>query len=241
MKSIIGHRGAAGLALENSLESFRTALEYGVESIEFDIRRTKDNKLVVLHDADTGRVATKNVKVSQKTLDELRHITLNNGERLPSLDEVLDILGNQPMCIEIKDNGCVGELLRTLDRHPKAKAHVSVVSFEHNELQHLRERRPEIPIYVLEHYSPFEIIHTARRLHAEGIGLNKTIINPIAYLLARRYGLKLYVYTVNSKLQAWFLHVLYPGVQICTNHPELFKQRVKQPERSTHRSGVAKG
>jgi glycerophosphoryl diester phosphodiesterase len=220
MTRIIGHRGAAGLALENSPESIKAALRSDVDAVEFDLRRTRDHKLVVMHDADTGRVASEKVRIRDKTLDELRRLKLNNGQPIPTIDDVLDVLGSKPLHIELKDDGSVGELLRALDRHPKA--HVSVVSFQHNELYALRERRPDIPVYVLEHFSPIDIIHSARRLRARGIGLNKWLMNPLTYRLAQRYGLELYLYTVNGRWIGHFLKRLYPAVNLCTDHPERF-------------------
>lgn len=221
MTRIIGHRGAAGLALENSTESIRAALRHDVDVVEFDIHRTRDNKLVVVHDKHTGRVSHRKVRINEKTLDELRGLPLKNGQPLPTLDMALDILGAKPVIIDIKDAGSAGELLLTLKRHPKAN--ISFASFKHEELRLLRERRPDVPIYVLEHFSPVDIIHSASNLQARGIGLNKWLMNPLTYYLAQRYELELYVYTLNSRLMGRLFKKLYPAVDICTDHPERFK------------------
>lgn len=220
MPRIIGHRGAAGLALENSTESIRAALALDVDAIEFDVHRTKDKKLVVLHDRHTGRVSDKRVVITETTLDELRGLPLKNGQPLPTLDEVLDILDTKPVIIDIKDEGSAGELLQVLKRHPHAQ--VSFASFHHEELRLLHERMPHIPIYVLEHFSPVDIIHSAVNLGAHGIGLNKWLMNPLTYYLAQRYHLELYVYTLNSHLLGRFFRRLYPEVSICSDHPERF-------------------
>jgi glycerophosphoryl diester phosphodiesterase len=220
MTKIIGHRGAAGLALENSPESIRAALKQAVDVVEFDVHRTRDNKLVVMHDKHTGRVANQKVLISEKTLDELRQLPLKNGQPIPTLDDVLEIAGNKPIIIDIKDEGSAGELLQALKRHPKAQ--VSFASFQHDELRVLHERRPEIPLYVLEHFGPVDIIHSANALHAYGIGLNKWLMNPLTYYLAKQYKLELYVYTLNSKLMGRLFKWLYPTVDICTDHPERF-------------------
>jgi glycerophosphoryl diester phosphodiesterase len=220
MTRIIGHRGAAGLALENSTESIRAALEQDVDVVEFDIHRTKDKKLVVVHDATTRRVSNTNVRISEMTMDELRNLPLKNGQPLPTLDDALDILGTKPVIIDIKDDDSAGELLQVLKRHPKAN--VSFASFQHDELRFLRERLPEVPMYVLEHFSPVDIIHSAVNLRARGIGLNKWLMNPLTYYLAQRYHLELYVYTVNSRFMGHMLKRLYPEVNICTDHPERF-------------------
>jgi glycerophosphoryl diester phosphodiesterase len=220
MTRIIGHRGAAGLALENSTESIRAALRTDVDAIEFDVHRTRDNKLVVLHDKNTRRVSKQNVNINDVTLDELRALKLHNGEHIPTLDDALEILGHKPVIIDIKDEGSAAELLLTLKRHPTAV--VSVASFKHTELRMLRERAPELHVYVLEHFSPWDIIHSAVNLGAHGIGLNKWLMNPLTYYMAQRYNLELYVYTVNSAFLGKLFLRWYPNVHLCTDHPEKF-------------------
>jgi len=215
---IIGHRGAAGLALENSRASLLAAIEQGVDMIEFDVRLTKDDHLVVIHDKDTGRVAEDRIRVRNLTLAELRKSGMANGEDFIDLDEALDIIGDMPIIIELKDPGSVDELLLVLERHPEA--HPSVASFQHEELRRVHRALPNVPIFVLEHWAPLDIIHSAHNLHATGVGLNKWLMNPLTYRLARHYHLDLYVYTVNNVWLARFLHKLYPEVHLCTNRPE---------------------
>jgi len=222
MAKLIGHRGAAGLALENSTASMAAALDTDVDIIEFDVHRTKDNKLVMMHDRHTGRVAREKVYVNEVTLATLRKIPLKNGQRIPTLDEGLTILGSKPLIIDVKDEGSADELLSVLSRHPDAD--VSFASFKHAELQRLHDVRPDIPVYVLEHFSPFDIIQSARNMSADGIGLNKWLMNPLTYQLARRSGLRLYVYTLNARWLAPLFRRFYPDVDICTDHPERFSE-----------------
>jgi glycerophosphoryl diester phosphodiesterase len=220
---IIGHRGAAGLALENSRASLVAAIEQGVDMIEFDVRRTADDQLIVIHDKTTERVTEDNRLVRHQTLAELRESILSNGETFMTLDEALDIIGSTPIIIELKDRGSVDELVRVLREHPKARP--SIASFQHEELRHVRRAAPDLPTFVLEHYLPVDILVTAHNMHASGIGLNKWLMNPLTYWLAKHYHLKIYLYTVNSKLFVGFLRVLYPDVDVCTNRPELFTKQ----------------
>jgi glycerophosphoryl diester phosphodiesterase len=218
---IIGHRGAAGLALENSQDSLIAALGHDIDAIEYDIHRTKDGQLAVLHDSHTGRIADKKVLVAYKTLAELQAIRLKNGQHIPSLEEILTLIGDsKPMVIDIKDNGCADELLRLLDKYPKAQ--VSFTSLKYKELDRLHKARPDLPIYVRDLLNPFEVVHTARRMHAEGISLNMWLMNPLTYWLAKRRNLEIRIYTVNLPLLVRFFQKLYPGIVIYTNHPERF-------------------
>ncbi len=218
---IIGHRGAAGLALENSPDSIRAALDYNIDAIEFDIHRTRDGQLIVLHDSHTGRIAEKRVLVNAKTLDELRALKLKNGQQLPTLEELFQLIGStKPVVIDIKDLGCAIELLRLLTKYPEVEA--SVTSLKYSELEKLRKADPDLPIYVRDLLSPFEILHTARKLRAQGISLNMWLINPLTYYLAKRRKLELRIYTVNHPLMYRFFRKLYPNIVIYTNHPERF-------------------
>lgn len=228
MTKIIGHRGAAGLALENSRESMRAALLYSLEAIEFDVHLTKDDQVVVLHDKHTKRVANEKALVRQKTLAELQSLVLHNKQSIPTLDEVLKALGKTNVIIDIKDRGIAKLLPEILKRYPKIKA--SFASFKHDELRIIRKTIPSAQIYVLEHFSPIEIIYSAKRLGASGIGLNKWMMNPMIYRLAKKHKLQFYVYTLNSPWLANFYHRFYPDVAICTDHPERFAS--KKPKRS---------
>jgi glycerophosphoryl diester phosphodiesterase len=227
---IYGHRGAAGLALENSHESMQAALQYSLDAIEFDVHLTKDDQIVVLHDKHTKRIAEEKALVRKKTLTELRALTLNNKQHIPTLDEVLSALDDSGVIIDIKDRGVAEKMPDVLARHPKIKP--IFASFIHEELRVIRKLMPDAPTYVLEHFSPIEIIHSARSLGATGIGLNKWLMNPLAYRLAKRYHLQFYVYTLNSPWLGRFYHRFYPDVAICTDHPERFVKR-KPKQRTT--------
>lgn len=218
---IIGHRGAAGLALENSSDSMLAALDYDIDAIEFDIHRTKDGQLVVLHDSHTGRIAEKRVLVTKKTLAELQSLKLKNGQQLPTLEQVFTLIGGKkPVVIDIKDLGCSDELLRLLKAYPNIEA--SFTSLKYSELEKLHKARPELPIFVRDTLNPFEIIHTAKKLGAAGISLNMWLVNPLTYWLAMRSKLELRAYTVNSPRLVRLLRKLYPEIVIYTDHPERF-------------------
>lgn len=218
MTKIIGHRGAAGLALENSAAAFRAAIKHGVHAVEFDVRLTKDRQLVVLHDKSTRRVASLARLVHEHTLAELRRIPLKNGEHLLSLDDALALLKGTPAIIEFKDRGCLPEALTVLARHPRAA--YSFASFQHDMIRQLRQQFPDAEIFALEHFKPIEIIQNARRLGVNGIGINMWLMNPLTYWLAKRYKLDIYVYTVNSRRLAQLLLRLYPGISFHTNRPD---------------------
>lgn len=235
---VIGHRGAAGLALENTAESIEAAIKAGVDAIEFDIRVTKDQKIVLNHDKHLGRVATKQKtpkegllaklfdKLSNKdethihehSLRKLRTVPLDNDQPVATLREALQIAGDTPLVIEGKDSGWAVPLANFLLKTKHRSRH-QVISFNHQELYEFHLLLPDVATYVLEHTSPFDAIRTARVLGFTGVDLNFWILSPLSYWLARRHRLDIIVYTVNKPLYARFLKLFYPHVSITTDVP----------------------
>lgn len=109
--SVIAHRGVFDnkKVVENTLESFKKAIYRGY-TIELDIRLTKDNKVIVFHDADLDRLTDKKGKLEYFSLDEVKKIKLLNKSNIPTLDEVLELVnGRVPLLIELKP--CKGLVL----------------------------------------------------------------------------------------------------------------------------------
>lgn len=227
---IIGHRGAAGYELENTLGSMQIALDLAVAGIEFDIRKTKDGHLVVCHDADLIRVADDSRKIADLSLKHLQKIPLLSGAHIPTLEEALELVGNKPVYIEIKEVGSVDPLLKTLEKFPDAQP--VVLSFMHDRLAALRAKDARIKIYASEKTNPFDIIHTAKSFKLNGVCLNYWLLNPLTYWLCRHNRLDIMVFTVNKRPLVWFLGKLYPGLLICTDYPEQF---VRRNRRFTHK------
>jgi glycerophosphoryl diester phosphodiesterase len=231
---VIGHRGACGLALENTLASLEIACLLGVDAIEFDIRKTKDNELVLCHDADLDRIAGRPEKIADLSLSELQTMVLSDGHStVPTLRQALTLVKEMPVIIEIKAHDCLPGLFEILDEFPLVNA--TVASFKHDEIIKAKELRPDLRVYLAEQTQPVEIIHLARDIRADGIDLNFWLLNPLIYWLAKRQGLDIMVYTVNYKWLASFIGILYPKVAICTNHPEWFVKLPHHKQRALKR------
>src|SRR6478752_3191861 len=95
---IVAHRGLLRHAPENTLANFRACLELRL-GFEFDVRRTRDDQLVCLHDETVDRTTDGQGKIAELTLDEVRRLDAGrwfspefSGERVPTIDEVLGLL-----------------------------------------------------------------------------------------------------------------------------------------------------
>ena len=83
MIGIIGHRGAPQEAPENTLLSFRRALELGVVAVELDVQLTRDGRLMVIHDETLERTTNGRGRVLDFTLAELKRLDAGRGRRFP--------------------------------------------------------------------------------------------------------------------------------------------------------------
>ncbi len=86
---VVSHRGAGCLEPENTLCAIRKGIGLGADSVEIDVRATKDGKLVLMHDATLERTTNGSGKISEKTFDELKEFDACKGEKIPLLSEAL--------------------------------------------------------------------------------------------------------------------------------------------------------
>lgn len=101
---IFGHRGASHEAPENTLSAFGLAMAQGADGIELDVQLSADGWPVVIHDFSVDRTTNGVGKVSDFSLGELQALQIDDGERIPTLDEVFETFGPQIIYnIEIKD------------------------------------------------------------------------------------------------------------------------------------------
>lgn len=104
---VIAHRGASGEAPENTLKAFRLAKDQGADGIELDVFLSKDGEMVVTHDENLKKLTGKNVWTRNLTLAELKQLDFGEGEKIPTLEEVLEQFGSafKIINIEIKTTG----------------------------------------------------------------------------------------------------------------------------------------
>ncbi|HAG50517.1 MAG TPA: glycerophosphodiester phosphodiesterase, partial [Deltaproteobacteria bacterium] len=100
----VGHRGAKAYEIENSLESFKKAVALGANAVELDVQKSKDGKLIIIHDDNLKRVFGKDVLVNLTTLKELKQLTEN---KILTLDEALRFIDKkvEKILVELKKEG----------------------------------------------------------------------------------------------------------------------------------------
>ena len=138
---VIAHRGASGYEYENSRAAFRRAVMLDADGVELDVHATRDGAIVVHHDAEIPGFGP----IAQLSRVEARQVRIRNGEPLPLLSEILDLVGDRDVYVEVKSllDTHDEELLTVLDRGP-APARYSVHSFDHRIVRRLGACRPEV-------------------------------------------------------------------------------------------------
>ncbi len=90
-KLVLGHRGYTAKFHENTLESFKKAFEFNADGIETDIRMTKDDIPVLIHDDSILRISGKDMKIKDLTFEELKNIKVFENNNIPKLEEIFEI------------------------------------------------------------------------------------------------------------------------------------------------------
>ncbi len=118
----VAHRGAVGHGQpENTVAAFRHAIESGAQAIEIDLRGTKDGEIVVVHDATVNRTTNGRGAVAELTLAEVRQLDAGSGERIPTYQEVLQLVSGTGivLLLDIKKGGVLdrSKVVRVTEEH----------------------------------------------------------------------------------------------------------------------------
>jgi glycerophosphoryl diester phosphodiesterase len=220
---VIGHRGAAGVAPENTLEALRAGIDAGADMLEFDIHLTKDNVPVLTHDNNLLRTHRKRNFINRISFTDLQKLTADSPNPIISLESVLDeFFGEILLNIEIKQRGMAPHVIALLKtKYVKRKSDWDLFvfsSFLAGELSSIRKLSQEANLWLLHKRNPFIFIAFARRLHLDGVGFHRLYINDFAIAIAKKTKLFTYAYTVNRP--AGMRQLAKRGIDgIVTDHP----------------------
>ncbi|MBI5595064.1 MAG: glycerophosphodiester phosphodiesterase [Elusimicrobia bacterium] len=212
---LIAHRGASGTHPENTMAAFRAAWAAGAKAFEFDVQRSKDGVLVVIHDNDLTRTGLDPRAVRDLTLAELKSHDFGRwfdhkfaGERMPTLEELIDATPSDCLInLEIKQaepvyEGIEKDVLDFLNKRPMVKARTAVSSFHHDTLKALRRLDGKVRIGLLPGRLPIEpSFELAKELSAESLNVNQERLTPEWVERAHKAGMRVLVYTIVKQEQ----------------------------------------
>lgn len=208
----IAHRGFSAIAPENTLSAFERAIRAGANMLEMDVMTTGDNHVVVFHDYRLGRTTDGRGLVKRKDLSEIRSLDAGSwfgkeykGERVPLLDEVLEIAeGRVGLNIEMKPGrresvvGLVDKCQRIVKAH-RMDDEVIFSSFNLEALRYLHYKAPRLRFAPLYGHN----LNPSRRSFplqygAYGVVLNHLFLNRTTVRRFHNFGINIFVYTVNG-------------------------------------------
>jgi len=238
---IVGHRGAAGLAPENTVPAFRLAYELGVRILELDVRVTADGIPMVMHDASVHRTTNGTGRVREMSLDEIR--ALDAGRRfgisahIPSLMEALASLpADTRWFIELKRDetapeAVVAAVLRDLDA-VGGSDRCRLISFDEALLVAARGQAPSLRLGVLTARDLDAPMRIAQSLGCEAVMPELGMMSEETVASCHAAGFRVTAWTANIAEQMRELARL--GVdEITTDYPDL-ALRTLSPQ---HRDG----
>ena len=204
---IMGHRGAAALEPENTLLSIERAMEIGVDAVEIDVRLSKDKEMVVIHDSTVDRTTNGTGPVSSYALKEMKKLDAGKGETIPTLDEVIDLIGNQVMLvIELKEEGTERKVVELIKRN-NLDDNVYVISFWHSLVRAVKEMDSRIKTGILLVGCPVDAC-IATQTSANALVMKYTFVNRKFVEIAHKEGLKVFIWNIDDR------HLLKPYVDM---------------------------
>ena len=216
---IVGHRGARGVKPENTIAAIEYGINAGVDIVEVDVRRTKDGKLILLHDPDFKRFTGRAIKPEELELKFIKENITIDGEPVATLDEALETVnGRVGMFIEIKEPITTDDVLAAVLRH-KALEWVAIISFYDKALTTAKQLLPSVTTGLI-YMKPPGRIFDAKKLEADFVLPYWKIATAKANYTAHKLGLKVVVWTINDEKIAMEMLERKADV-MATDYPDL--------------------
>jgi glycerophosphoryl diester phosphodiesterase len=205
---VIAHRGAAGRAPENTMASFRAAMDDGADLVELDVQETKGGDVVVIHDSDFMKIAGESVKVWEGELGELRVFDIGgwfspqfSSERLPTLEEVLALAKSRGARLDIElkyygHNERLEERVVELVEAAGMADSIVVMSLHAPMVAKMRELRPTWTVGILTATAVGDLASA----DADFLAVHTGMANRRFIRRAQAAGKKVYAWTVNDPI-----------------------------------------
>jgi glycerophosphoryl diester phosphodiesterase len=223
LPEVVGHRGAAADAPENTLASFSRAAEAGAAMVEFDAKLTADGAVILMHDDTLDRTTDGSGPVAAATLAGIRPLDAGTwfgsdwrGTPVPTLQETLALLVERGLSANIEIKPCPGREIETAEAvvavvrqyWPRRGVQPLLSSFARDSLAAARDAAPELPRGLLFWEKPGDWSQAAEALACHSVHCAAEHLSPEWAAEIKRLGYELAVYTVNEpglarQLRGW--------------------------------------
>lgn len=192
----IAHRGASYFEPENTLKAVKRALEMGADRVEVDVRLSKDKELVVIHDPTVDRTTDGTGQVEDMTLQELKKLNAGKGERISTLQEIIEAIKDAKLVIEMKIPGIEKKVLETI--HENRLENVMITSFYHGSLRKVKMLDDNIRTGVIFSCQPLKPERLALDASADAIFPKHKFVDQNMIKRVHKHDILVYPWTIDK-------------------------------------------
>lgn len=245
---VIGHRGAAAYAPENTLEGLHTAADMGAEWVEVDVKLTKDGVPILFHDDDLERTTGAQGLVAETLYEDIQTLEAGSwfghsfaGAKIPTLEDAIDVLLARGLGVNIEIKPCPGReketaeaVMDTLTRYWDDMDTILISSFSHVALETAQDMAPDWRRgLLLEEEWPKNWQEIAEHLDVSTINFNGNTVTRDDVEDAIDFGKPILAYTINDpvkarELQSWGVDGFF------TDEPDTLLSNLIRPVNGTH-------
>lgn len=233
----IAHRGASAYAKENTLSAIEEAIKRKADMVEFDLRQTADNVIVLYHDPYIDSKEGKRLFIDSLSYSKLCELTKENGFDIATLPEVLRLFGSRiRLNLEIKTEGFEKEVLELLKKYPPLHEPV-ISSFKISVIKKNRILNKKVKLGVIlgcyrlkliNLLMQYYIFNFVKKYNVSSIHLNSKIARKRLIEKFNHIGVSVYIWTINDIDK--FKQFIKAGVQgIITDKPDLLNDTFSNP------------
>ena len=200
---VIGHRGASGYEVENTITSFEKAIQLGVDIVECDVWCCASGEVVVFHDNKLDRLTNGTGYIEQKTLQQLKQLVVAKDQQISTLQEVLDSINQRVVVnIELKGAETVVLVAKMIEQYVQKKGwsynDFIITSFNHYYVRDFKQWCPSVPVGVILAGIPIDFGACGECIGADIIVLFVDYINQAFVDDIHARGMQVFVFTVND-------------------------------------------
>ena len=170
----------------------------GADFVEVDVRMSKDNRLVIMHDADINRTTDGKGFVKDYTLQELKKLDAGNGETIPTLDEVMECVKKRVgLVIEIKEPMTEGKILEKINENDLENT--ILTSFYHKSIKNARKMNPSVDVGIIFTCQPVNVNQMVSNAGANILFPGYRYVDEDMIKQAHNNGISVYPGTIDDK------------------------------------------
>lgn len=202
---VIAHRGDRVHKPENTMAAFKLALEEGADGIELDVQLTSDGEIVVCHDETVNRTTNGTGYIKDMTYKEVLNLDAGEGQKIPSLSEVMDLLHNKDILLNIelknsviKYQGLENKVINALKEY-KMLDKTIISSFNHHSLLNVKELAPTMRVGILFECMPVNLWGFATKIKAYSLHPFYSNVDERMVKRSHEHNIRLFPWTVNNE------------------------------------------